>query len=188
MQKGQGTTQDVFDVCAELMLSVRDAEFPVIAAVNGLATAGGCQLVAMCDLAIVSDTSSFATPGVKIGLFCTTPGVALARAIPSKAAMLMLLSGNSLSATEALQLGLVSKVVSAEALEAEVQQLAATIAQAATATVRLGKKAFYEQAAMPDVRAAYALASDVMVENMKSPDAQEGIAAFIEKRAPKWTS
>lgn len=175
----------VFDLCTELMETIRNLPQPVIAQVDGLATAAGCQLVATCDLAVCSDTSKFATPGVKTGLFCTTPGVAVARVVTPKKAMEMLLTGQPLSAAEAEKAGLVNRVVPADQLEAAALELARQIAQASTYTVSLGKQAFYKQIQM-DRRAAYDYASGVMVENLLDPDADEGIRAFFEKRAPQW--
>jgi enoyl-CoA hydratase/carnithine racemase len=187
-QSTTGTTEPIFSTCSSLMLAVRGARFPVIAEVAGLATAGGCQLVAACDLAVAAETATFSTPGVKIGLFCTTPGVALARAMPAKHAMEMLLTGDALTAQQALVSGLVNKVVPAGDLRAQTAALAQRIANAPAETVRIGKKAFYEQAAMQDLPATYAFAQNVMVDNMCIPDAKEGITAFIEKRPPNWHS
>lgn len=187
-QNSTGTTQPVFSECSSLMLAVRKARFPVIAEVAGLATAGGCQLVAACDLAVAAESARFSTPGVKIGLFCTTPGVALARSMPAKHAMEMLLTGDALTAQHALMCGLVSKVVPAEDLRTETAALASKIAQAPAETVRIGKAAFYQQAAMADLPCAYEFAQQVMIDNMCIPDAKEGITAFVEKRAPTWHS
>ena len=187
-QTTAGTTEPIFSLCSSLMLAVRQARFPIIAEVGGLATAGGCQLVAACDMAVAADTSTFSTPGVKIGLFCTTPGVALARAMPAKHAMEMLLTGDALTAQQALMYGLVNKVVAADQLRSQTAALAAKVAQAPAETVKIGKKAFYTQTAMPDLSAAYTFAQQVMVDNMCIPDAKEGVGAFIEKRAPKWHS
>ena len=187
-QNATGTTEPVFSECSRLMLAVRKARFPVIAEVAGLATAGGCQLVAACDLAVAAVSATFSTPGVKIGLFCTTPGVALARAMPAKHAMGMLLTGDALTAQQALMCGLVSHVVAAGDLRAETAALAHKIAQAPTETVRIGKAAFYTQAAMDHLPSAYEFGQQVMIDNMCIPDAIEGITAFIEKRPPSWYS
>jgi enoyl-CoA hydratase/carnithine racemase len=177
--------EKVFQVCAELMETVRKLPQPVIAEVDGLATAAGCQLVATCDLVVCSENSRFATPGVKIGLFCTSPGVALARAVSQKKAMEMLLTGTPLSAEEAENAGLVNRIVPSEKLREATLELAKQIAEASSETVSIGKEAFYRQVQM-DRRAAYEYASDVMVENLAMDDAEEGIGAFLEKRKPKW--
>jgi len=158
---------------------------PVIAAVQATATAAGCQLVASCDLAIASDAAKFATPGVNIGLFCSTPMVALSRNVSRKHAMQMLLTGDLISADEALRIGLVNHVVAAGHEQAEALKLAEKIASKSTLTVKIGKEAFYRQAEMT-LADAYNYASAVMVENMLARDAEEGISAFIEKRGAKW--
>ena len=175
----------IFAACTVVMESIRLLPKPVIAQVQGLATAAGCQLVATCDLAVASDTASFATPGVQIGLFCTTPGVAVARAVMPKKAMEMLLTGAPIPAQEALDFGLVSRVAPADELEECVMALARRIASASSQTLAIGKPAFYQQLEM-DRPAAYDMAQRVMVENLLAEDAQEGIAAFLEKRDPKW--
>jgi enoyl-CoA hydratase/carnithine racemase len=175
----------LFALCTEVMEAIRHLPQPVIAQVHGLATAAGCQLAASCDLVVASENASFATPGVKIGLFCTTPGVALCRAVPSKKALEMLLTGNPISAAEAERSGLVNRVVPPERLAAETMQLARQIAAASGSVVALGKRAFYEQLPL-DRPAAYAAAQEVMVENAQAATAQEGIGAFLEKRAPRW--
>ncbi|MBM3945148.1 MAG: enoyl-CoA hydratase, partial [SAR202 cluster bacterium] len=175
----------IFTLCSDLMEAVRLLPQPVIAQVQGLATAAGCQLAATCDLVVASETAGFATPGVKTGLFCTTPGVALARAVPMKKAMEMLLTGDVISAAEAKEYGLVNRVVPADKLEEETMALARKVAGASSQTIRIGKQAFYRQIAVdrPD---AYTIASRVMCENLFEPDAKEGIAAFLEKRQPRW--
>ena len=150
-----------------------------------MATAAGCQLVATCDLAIASETAGFATPGVHIGLFCTTPGVAIARAVMPKKAMEMLLTGDPISAQEALEFGLVNRVVPPEELETTVMDLARKISSASSQTLAIGKPAFYRQLEM-DRPAAYKFAQGVMVENLMAEDAHEGITAFLDKRDPKW--
>ena len=175
----------VFDLCTQVMEAIRLLPQPMIAQVQGLATAAGCQLVATCDLAVASRTASFATPGVQIGLFCTTPGVAVARAVMPKKAMEMLLTGAPISAQEALEYGLISRVVAPEELQENVMGLARQISAASAPTLALGKRAFYQQVEL-DRPAAYRLAQRVMVENLLEEDAHEGISAFLEKRQPKW--
>jgi enoyl-CoA hydratase/carnithine racemase len=175
----------LFARCTEVMEAIRQLPRPVIAQVQGLATAAGCQLAATCDLVVAAENAAFATPGVKIGLFCTTPGVALARAVPLRKALEMLLTGTPISAAEAERVGLVNRVVPADRLEEETMALARHISRASPHTLALGKRAFYEQIAR-DRPAAYALAQRVMVENALAPDAQEGMRAFLEKRAPRW--
>ena len=177
----------IFDACTRVMEAIRLLPQPVIAQVQGLATAAGCQLVATCDLAVAADTASFATPGVQIGLFCTTPGVAVARAVMPKKALEMLLTGRPISAPEALDFGLISRIAPAGELEAQTMALARQIASASAHTLALGKAAFYRQIELPRPD-AYQLASKVMVDNLLTADAREGIAAFLEKRAPVWTT
>jgi enoyl-CoA hydratase/carnithine racemase len=176
----------IFDVCTELMTKIQSIPQPVIAQVQGIATAAGCQLVATCDLAIASEEAQFATPGVKIGLFCTTPMVALTRAIGRKRAMEMLLTGKLVDAATAADWGLVNHVVPAEELESETRRLACQIADASSFTVALGKQAYYTQIDL-DQPKAYAYAKEVMTMNSLAQDAQEGIHAFLEKRAACWT-
>lgn len=175
----------VFDVCTTLMDTIQSIPQPVIAQVHGMATAAGCQLVATCDLAVASEDARFATPGVKIGLFCSTPMVAVSRNLPRKKVMEMLLTGEPISAQEALHYGLVNRVVPREALEAETRALAEKIAAASPFVVGLGKQAFYRQLEMPQPQ-AYAYAREVMSFNALAADAQEGICAFLEKRPPRW--
>lgn len=175
----------LFRQCARLMMTITRLPKPVIAKVHGIATAAGCQLVATCDLAVASEDAMFATPGVNIGLFCSTPMVALSRAVGRKDAMEMLLTGNLLSAAEAKDKGLVNRVVPATALTAETQSLAQQIASKSPLTVAIGKEAFYRQADMSVVD-AYAYASEVMTRNMLARDAGEGIDAFLQKRQPVW--
>jgi len=158
---------------------------PVVAAVHATATAAGCQLVASCDLAVASAAARFATPGVNIGLFCSTPMVALSRNVSRKHAMEMLLTGDLISAEEAARIGLVNRVVAPGSEREEALGLAGKIAAKSTHVVKIGKEAFYRQAEL-DLAAAYAYASNVMVENMLARDAEEGIAAFVEKRPPSW--
>lgn len=176
----------VFDVCTRLMTKVQSIPQPVIAQVHGVATAAGCQLVATCDLAIASEEASFATPGVKIGLFCTTPMVALSRAVGRKRALEMLLTGRMVDARTAADWGLVNRVVPAAELEAETRRLACQIAEASSFTVAIGKQAFYAQIDL-DQPKAYAYAKEVMSMNALAADAQEGMSAFLEKRAACWT-
>ncbi len=176
----------IFDVCTELMTKIQSIPQPVIAQVHGLATAAGCQLVATCDLAIASTEAAFATPGVKIGLFCTTPMVALSRAIGRKRAMEMLLTGKLVDAATASDWGLINRVVPAEQLETETRRLACQIAEASSFTVALGKQAYYSQIDL-DQPKAYAYAKEVMSMNALADDAQEGISAFLEKRRACWT-
>ena len=177
----------VFDACTRVMEAIRLLPQPVIAQVQGLATAAGCQLTATCDLAVAADTAAFATPGVQIGLFCTTPGVAVARSVMPKKAMEMLLTGRPIAAQEARDCGLISRIVPADELETQTMELARQIASASAHTLALGKAAFYRQIEMtrPD---AYQFAGKVMVDNLLAPDAQEGISAFLEKRPPVWTT
>ena len=176
----------LFDVCSELMMKIQATPQPVIAEVQGIATAAGCQLVATCDLAIASDQAAFATPGVRIGLFCTTPMVALSRAVGRKRALQMLLTGEMVDAATAAEWGLVNRVAPAAELQTETRKLAARIAEASTLTVSLGKQAYYTQIDL-DQSKAYAYAKEVMSMNSLAADAQEGISAFLEKRAPCWT-
>ena len=176
----------LFEVCTELMTKLQSIPQPVIAEVGGLATAAGCQLVATCDLAIAAEEARFATPGVKIGLFCTTPMVALTRAIGRKRALEMLLTGEPIDAHRAAEWGLVNRVVPADKLRAVTRQLTARIAEASDMVVTLGKRAFYAQIDL-DQPKAYAYAKEVMSMNALAHDAQEGISSFLEKRAPSWT-
>jgi len=176
----------LFDVCSELMMKIQSIPQPVIAEVQGIATAAGCQLVATCDLAIASDQAAFATPGVRIGLFCTTPMVALSRAVGRKRALEMLMTGEMVDAATAAGWGLVNRAVPAAELQAETRKLAARIAEASNLTVSLGKQAYYTQIDL-DQPKAYAYAKEVMSMNSLAADAQEGISAFLEKRAPCWT-
>lgn len=171
--------------CCRLMTSIVRHPRPVIAKVHGVATAAGCQLVASCDLAIADDAARFATPGVNIGLFCSTPMVALGRNVSRKHAMEMLLTGEMMDAATAERFGLINRAVPADELDAAVLALAGQIASKSTHTIRIGKEAFYRQLEMP-LDDAYTYAAEVMVENMLAHDADEGIAAFVEKRAPQW--
>jgi enoyl-CoA hydratase/carnithine racemase len=189
---GQMTGRDIneyrriFDVCSELMQRVQSIPQPVIAEVQGIATAAGCQLVATCDLAIAAEEAAFATPGVKIGLFCTTPMVALTRAIGRKRAMQMLLTGEMVPARVAAEWGLINQAVSADELHAATRRLAEQVAGASSLVVALGKQAFYTQIDL-DQPKAYAYAKEVMSMNALAADAQEGIGAFLGKRAACWS-
>jgi enoyl-CoA hydratase/carnithine racemase len=175
----------VFAQCSELMLQVVRLSKPVIAEVHGLATAAGCQLVATCDLAVAAQEARFATPGVNIGLFCSTPMVALSRAVGRKPAIEMLLTGEPIDAARACELGLVNRVVPGTELRAAVDDLARGIAAKSALTLAIGKEAFYRQAEL-DLAAAYRYAAEVMTTNMLARDAGEGIDAFLEKRPPEW--
>ncbi len=178
--------QELFDSCTKLMETIHRVPQPVIAKVHGIATAAGCQLVAACDLAVATEDARFATPGVKIGLFCSTPMVPLSRAIGRKRALEMLLTGEPISAARALDWGLVNRVVPAAELDASVEELVAAISRSSPLTVKIGKETFYEQIDL-DERQAYDLTKTVMAMNMTANDAQEGICAFLEKRPPNWT-
>jgi enoyl-CoA hydratase/carnithine racemase len=184
--RGVTDYRQIFDVCCELMLKIQSIPQPVIAEVQGVATAAGCQLVATCDLAIASEEAAFATPGVRIGLFCTTPMVALSRAIGRKRALQMLLTGETVDARTAEEWGLVNAAVAAGELRSATRKLAAGIATASPLTVSLGKQAYYNQIDL-DQPKAYALAKEVMTTNALANDAQEGMAAFLEKRAACWS-
>ncbi len=177
--------RQLFEVCTQTMETIQGIAQPVIAQVHAMATAAGCQLVASCDVVVASQEARFATPGVKIGLFCSTPMVALSRAVGQKVAMQMLLTGEPLSAQEAFAAGLVSKVVPAAELEAATRAVAARIAVSSPFVVAIGKRAFYRQLQMPQPL-AYDYAQDVMSLNAAAADAQEGMKAFLEKRPAKW--
>jgi enoyl-CoA hydratase/carnithine racemase len=177
--------RELFGLCSRVMQHLRKLPQPVIARVHGLATAAGCQLVAACDLAVAAEEAAFATPGVKIGLFCTTPMVPLVRAIPPKPALEMLLTGKPISARRAWELGLVNRVVPAGQLDAAVQELVDAVLASSPLTIALGKAAFYDQLAL-DEQAAYERATEVMTDNATKMDAQEGISAFLQKRPPRW--
>jgi len=175
----------IFRLCTDLMTKLQSIPQPVIAEVQGTATAAGCQLVASCDLAIASDRASFATPGVRIGLFCTTPMVALTRAIGRKRALEMLFTGEPIDPDTAAEWGLVNRVVPHEELRAATLKLAKQIARSSPLTVRIGKQAFYSQIGLSQA-GAYDYAKQVMTENAVTADAQEGIGAFLQKRTPRW--
>ena len=183
--KGESYYLDLFKICSELMQSIINCPKPVIAEVNGIATAAGCQLVASCDLAIASDSSKFATPGVNIGLFCSTPMVAISRNISKKDSMKMLLTGDMISADEAKRISLVNDCVPDDQLTKSVMDLAKNISEKSQAVLKIGKEAFYKQSQL-NIEDAYEYTSMVMTQNMLIDDASEGINAFLEKRNPKW--
>jgi|TARA_R110002095_G_scaffold80631_2_gene69358 enoyl-CoA hydratase/carnithine racemase len=183
--RGRTYYQDIMKRCSTMMLSILQNPKPVIAKVHGTATAAGCQLVATCDLAIAADDAHFATPGVNIGLFCSTPMVALSRNVDRKHAMEMLLSGDMVDAAHAAEIGLINRAVAADLLDKEVSDLAIKIASKSSMTVSIGKRAFYDQLEL-GISDAYAYTSEVMVKNMLTHDAEEGVNAFIEKRDPTW--
>jgi len=184
-EKGIDEYRNVFEVCTELMTIIQSIPQPVIAEVRGIATAAGCQLVATCDLAIAAEEARFATPGVRIGLFCTTPMVALTRAIGRKRALEMLVTGVPIDARTAMEWGLINRMVPAERLREETLALAHRIAEASPLTMSIGKQAFYSQIDL-DQSNAYVYAKEVMSKNALAEDAQEGIGAFLEKRTPTW--
>lgn len=183
--RGQEYYEETFGLCNAVMTAIRDCPKPVIARVQGVATAAGCQLVATCDLAVASDTATFATPGVNIGLFCSTPQVSLSRAIGPKKALEMLLTGAPVSAAEAEKAGLINRAVAPDRLDEAVYGLARTIASKSAAVVALGKAGFYKQLPL-DVADAYALCGRIMSRNAMLPQAAEGIDAFLQKRDPVW--
>ncbi len=178
--------RELFDACTRVMLGLRRLPQPVIARVHGMATAAGCQLVAACDLAVAAEEAAFATPGVKIGLFCTTPMIPLVRAIPAKAAMEMLLTGSPITARRALELGLVNRVVPSSELDAAINALADTVIAMSPLVLRIGKRAFYDLQCLDEAE-AYEKAVPIMLENALCHDAQEGMSAFLQKRQPHWS-
>jgi enoyl-CoA hydratase/carnithine racemase len=182
---GHGIYEALFRQCSRLMLTITRLPQPVIARVHGIATAAGCQLVATCDLAVAAESARFATPGVNIGLFCSTPMVALTRAVGRKQAMEMLLTGDMIDAATARAYGLVNRVVPEDRLDVEVTALARQIASKSPLTLKIGKEAFHRQIDL-DLEQAYDYASRVMTENMMARDAEEGIDAFLQKRPPAW--
>ena len=182
---GRSYTRGIMESCSAMMLAILRLPQPVIAAVEATATAAGCQLVATCDLAVASTTAKFCTPGVQIGLFCSTPMVALSRNVARKHALEMLLTGDMISAEDAYRMGLVNRVVEPGKAREEAIKLARKIAATSAAAVKFGKEAFYRQLEM-GVADAYDHATEVMVQNMMARDAEEGISAFVEKRAPTW--
>jgi len=183
--RGRAYFAGIMTACSAMMQAIVHLPKPVVAAVQGIATAAGCQLVASCDLAVASEAATFATPGVDIGLFCSTPMVALSRNVPRKQAMEMLLTGEPISAARARDIGLINRVVAAGTERDAAIALAQQVALKSAHTIKLGKAAFYRQAEM-SLADAYRYAAEVMTENMMARDAEEGIGAFIEKRAPKW--
>ena len=183
--RGRAYFATLMNACSAMMQAIVQLPKPVVAAVQGVATAAGCQLVASCDLAVASEAATFATPGVDIGLFCSTPMVALSRNVPRKQAMEMLLTGEPIAAATARDIGLVNRVVAAGTERDAAIALAQKVALKSAYTIKLGKEAFYRQAEM-NLAEAYRYAAEVMTENMMARDAEEGIGAFIEKRAPKW--
>ncbi len=182
---GRAYFKDLFERCGSLMLRIQSIPQPVIAKVHGIATAAGCQLVATCDMAVASDTARFGVNGVNIGLFCSTPMVALSRAVPRKQAFEMLTTGKFVDATRARELGLVNHVVPEADLHDATVELASTVAEKLSVAVKIGKRAFYAQLQMPTDQ-AYDFTGEVMVENMLHRDTDEGISAFLEKRSPDW--
>lgn len=182
---GRAYFEHILKTCSTMMLSIMRSPKPVIARVHGIATAAGCQLVATCDLAIASDNAKFATPGVNIGLFCSTPMVALSRNVSRKHAMEMLLTGDMIDAARAAEFGLINKAVPTAELDQTVQELAMKIASKSTVPLTIGKRAYYEQLEM-GISDAYVYASEAMVKNILTRDAEEGVGAFIEKRDPEW--
>jgi enoyl-CoA hydratase/carnithine racemase len=186
VERSESEYQKIFAVCTELMTKLQSTPQPVIAEVQGVATAAGCQLVASCDLAIAAEEAAFATPGVRIGLFCSTPMVALSRAVGRKRALEMLLTGEPIDAHMAADWGLVNRVVGAAQLRMETLELAHRIAAVSDLVVGLGKQAYYAQIDLDQAK-AYACAQDVMSRNALAHDAQEGISAFLEKRNPSWS-
>jgi enoyl-CoA hydratase/carnithine racemase len=183
--RGRAYFAEIMTACSTMMQAIVHLPKPVVAAVQGIATAAGCQLVASCDLAVASEAATFATPGVDIGLFCSTPMVALSRNVPRKQAMEMLLTGEPISAATARDIGLLNRVVAAGAERDAAIALAQKVALKSAYTIKIGKAAFYRQAEM-SLAGAYRYAAEVMTENMMARDAEEGIGAFIEKREPKW--
>jgi len=180
----ENSYSQLFKLCSQVMVKLQEIPQPVIAAVDGVATAAGCQLVATCDLAVASPESRFATPGVNIGLFCSTPAVALARVVNRKTAMDMLLTGRMVEASEAHRIGLISHID--EHPQQKAMQLAKDIAQRSSIAINIGKQAFYEQVGATTIQEAYECASDAMVKGMLTADAHEGISAFLSKRDPEW--
>uniref|UniRef100_A0A182NDH9 Enoyl-CoA hydratase domain-containing protein 3, mitochondrial n=1 Tax=Anopheles dirus TaxID=7168 RepID=A0A182NDH9_9DIPT len=185
-EQGPDRHKQVFHKCSELIDTIRKAPIPVIAQVDGLAAAAGCQLVASCDMALCSDISTFSTPGASFGIFCSTPGIAVVRAVPRMRAAYMLFTGLPITATEALEAGLVSKVVPKDRLQEEVSNVCKAIASKSRSVISLGKTFFYQQIAL-DVSTAYDLGEQVMVDNLATTDGREGIRSFVEKRPPRWT-
>ena len=186
MDKSEKRFKQIFELCSSLMIKIVKLPKPVIAGVHGIATEAGCQLVASCDLAIASENSKFATPGVNIGLFCSTPMVAVSRNVGRKQTMEMLLMGDFISPSKAMDIGLINNVVKNKNIREETLKVAKIIASKSTATVAIGKEAFYKQLEM-SIEEAYKYTSKIMSSNMLKQDAQEGISAFIENRNPEWS-
>lgn len=184
-EKGSEFHRQVFAKCSELIGVILKAPVPVIARVDGLAAAAGCQLVASCDMVVCSEESSFSTPGASFGIFCSTPGIAVARAVPRLKASYMLFTGLPINAQEALQAGLVSRVVPREELDAEIERICGAIKSKSRSVIALGKRFFYEQLSM-DIGRAYREGEQVMASNLATADGQEGIRSFVEKRKPTW--
>ena len=182
---GEHYYKKLFQMCSELMISINRHSKPVIAMIDGIATAAGCQLISSCDLAYSSENSQFATPGVNIGLFCSTPMVPLSRTVGKKQAMEMLLTGDLIDAKKALSIGLINNIFETEKLEENVLKIANKIASKSSATIKIGKDAFYKQKDM-SLKEAYDYTSKIMTENMLHKDSEEGITAFLEKRSPNW--
>ena len=185
IDKGKGYFEKIFKSCSNLMINIIKNPKPVIASINGIATAAGCQLVASCDLAYASTNAKFATPGVNIGLFCSTPMVALSRNVNKKPSMEMMLTGDLIESTKAKEIGLINEVCSPEQLVEKVFVIAEKISSKSMTTLKIGKEAFYKQKEMT-IEDAYKYTSAVMIENMLKKDSEEGISAFIEKRTPTW--
>ncbi|EZA48881.1 hypothetical protein DMN91_005699 [Ooceraea biroi] len=178
--------KDVFETCSDLMRAISQSPVPVIAAVDGLAAAAGCQLVAACDIAVCTERSSFSTPGANVGIFCSTPGIPLVRNVPRKNAMYMLFTGFPISGEEAYECGLVSKVVADDKLDEEIRRITDAINMKSRSVVHIGKTFLYKQMDL-DIETAYLLGTERMVNNLKMKDAQEGIRSFVEKRKPNWS-
>ena len=183
--KGESYFKKIFQMCSQLMLKINKNNKPVIAMVDGIATAAGCQLISSCDLAYSSNRAKFATPGVNIGLFCSTPMVPLSRNVAKKHAMEMLLTGDLINAEKAMNIGLINDIFETEKLNKEVTEIANKIASKSKNTIKIGKKAFYEQKEM-SLEDAYTYTSKIMADNMLHQDSEEGINAFLEKRIPNW--
>ncbi|XP_025829872.1 enoyl-CoA hydratase domain-containing protein 3, mitochondrial isoform X2 [Agrilus planipennis] len=184
---GKAQYEKVFSLATKLMLSIINSPVPIIAKVDGLAAAAGCQLIAQCDITICSEESQFSTPGANFGIFCSTPGIALARCVPKMVALHMLLTGNPISSKEAKESGLVSKVVSKDKLDEEVDKICNAILLKSRSVIELGKKFYYKQV-QTDIKNAYAMGERQMVDNVGMKDGQEGILSFAEKRKPVWSS
>ncbi|MDC3131545.1 enoyl-CoA hydratase [Pelagibacteraceae bacterium] len=183
--KGKEYYKRIFKLCSELMINIKNCSKPIIAVVDGIATAAGCQLISSCDLAYSSNRSQYATPGVNIGLFCSTPMVPLSRNVAKKHAMEMLLTGDLINAEKAKSIGLINDIFEPEKLNNKVIEIASKIASKSKTTIKIGKRAFYEQKEM-SLEDAYNYTSKIMAENMLHQDSEEGISAFLEKRIPNW--